>query len=473
MGREQAPLGWLGGDPDACVRRVEACAEAIRRHDGRLRAFITPTVENALDQARAADEVAGRGDVLGLLHGAVVALKDNIEVAGVRCTAGSAFFTDHVPNQDAPVAARLRRAGAVLIGKTNLHEFAYGGTSQNEHYGRCRHAWDDARLPRGSSGGSGVAVAAGMCDVALGSDTGGSIRMPASLNGICGLRPTAGAVPNRGSFPVSPPYDTIGPMARRVFDVARVYAAIAGPDASDPTSAPDAPPDVLGRLADGIEGLRILMPSRFFAADAELEVAAAVRQAAEVLAGLGAQVDDGDLPGAEAAQSHLMPIIYADAAAYHRERLEREPGRFGRDVRARLQPGLELRAIDYARSLRWLEGWRQQVAQLFRQRCDLVLTPTMPCTAPPIEPGDDVIAVSTQLSRFTWVWPAAGAPALSVPCGFDAHDLPIGMQLAGPRWSEPLLLRVGHAYQSVTDWHLRRPALVDRNHSQERSNEGR
>jgi aspartyl-tRNA(Asn)/glutamyl-tRNA(Gln) amidotransferase subunit A len=453
------------------VRRVETCAEAIRRHDGRLRAFITPTVESALDQARGADEVAGRGDLHGLLHGVVVALKDNIEVAGVRCTAGSAFFADHVPNRDAPVAARLRRAGAVLIGKTNLHEFAYGGTSQNEHYGRCRNAWDDTRLPGGSSGGSGVAVAAGMCDVALGTDTGGSIRMPAALNGICGLRPSAGAVPNRGSFPVSPPYDTIGPMARRVIDVARAHAVIAGPDASDPTSAPEAPPDVLGRLADGIEGLRILMPTRFFAAEAEPEVAAAVRQGAEVLARLGAHVEEGDLPGADAAQAHLMPIIYADAAAYHRERLEREPGRFGRDVRARLQPGLDLRAVDYAASLRWLEGWRRQVAQLFQERCDLVLTPTMPCTAPPIEPDHDVIAVSTRLSRFTWLWPAAGVPALSVPCGFDAHGLPIGMQLAGPRWSEPLLLRAGHAYQAATAWHLRRPALDERNPSQARSNE--
>lgn len=443
------------------VRRVEACARAIRQDDDRLRAFITPTIETALDEAGAADAVAGCGDLLGLLHGTVVALKDNIEVVGVRCTAGSAFFVDHVPNRDASVAARLRRAGAILIGKTNLHEFAYGGTSQNEHYGRCRNAWDDTRLPGGSSGGSGVAVAAGMCDVALGTDTGGSIRMPASLNGICGLRPSAGAVPNRGSIPVSPPYDTIGPMARRIIDVARVYAAIAGPDGGDPTSAPDAPPDVLGRLGDGIEGVRILMPTRFFGPEADPDVAAAVRQAAEVLARLGARVEEGDLPGAEAAQARLMPIIYADAAAYHRKRLEREPDRFGRDVRARLQPGLELRAIDYAGSLRWLEGWRAQVEELFRESWNLVLTPTMPCTAPPIEPDDDVIAVSTRLSRFTWVWPAAGVPALSVPCGFDSRGLPIGMQLAGPRWSEPLLLRLGHAYQSATDWHRRRPPLAD------------
>jgi len=448
----------------AVVRRVEACAGAIHRDNDRLRAFITPTIESALDEARAADEVAGRGDLLGLLHGTVVALKDNIEVAGVRCTAGSAFFADHVPNQDAPVTARLRRAGAVLIGKTNLHEFAYGGTSQNEHYGRCRNPWDEARLPGGSSGGSGIAVAAGMCDVALGSDTGGSIRIPASLNGICGLRPTAGAVPNRGSFPVSPPHDTIGPMARRVIDLAKAYAVIAGPDPADPTSAAKTAPDVLGPLAESIEGVRILVPTGFFAADADADVAAAVRQAAEVLARLGALVEEGDLPGAAAAQAHLMPVIYADAAAYHRERLEREPDRFGRDVRARLRPGLELRAVDYAASLRWLEGWRRDVAELFRQRCEVVLSPTMPCTAPLIEADDDVIAVSSRLSRFTWLWPAARVPALSVPCGFDGQGLPIGMQLAGPRWSEPLLLRLGHAYQSATDWHRRRPPLGDRAH---------
>ena len=443
------------------VGRVEACAAAIRRHDDRLRAFITPTIESALATAREADEVAALGDVQGLLHGTVVALKDNIEVAGVRCTAGSAFFADHVPNRDAPVTARLRRAGAILIGKTNLHEFAYGGTTQNEHYGRCRNPWDDTRLPGGSSGGSGVAVAAGMCDVALGTDTGGSIRMPASLNGICGLRPTAGAVPNRGSFPVSPPYDTIGPMARRIVDLAKAYTVMAGPDPADPTSAGKMPPDVLGTLAESIEGVRILMATPWFADAVEPEVIAAVQRAAAVLASLGAAVEEGDLPGAEAAQARLMPIIYADAAAYHRERLEREPDRFGRDVRARLRPGLELRAIDYAASLRWLEGWRVQVEELFREGCDLVLTPTMPCTAPPIEPDDDVIAVSSRLSRFTWLWPAARVPALSVPCGFDSCGLPIGMQLAGPRWSEPLLLRLGHAYQTVTDWHRRRPPLGD------------
>src|SRR5690606_10709326 len=281
--------------------------------------------------------------------------------------------------------------------------------------------------------------------------------MPACLNGVCGLRPTAGAVPNRGSFPVSPPYDTIGPMARRVLDVARAHAVIAGPDAADPTSAAAAPPDVLGRLGDGIEGVRILVPSSFFAQEADAEVVAAVRAAAEVLASLGAIVEEGELSGAEAAQDHLMPIIYADAADYHRERLERDPERFGRDVRKRLRPGLGLRAIDYARSLRWLEGWRRRVEQLFAGRCDLVLTPTMPCTAPPSEPDDDVIAVSTRLSRFTWLWPAAGVPALSVPCGFDGQGLPIGLQLAGPRWSEPLLLRAGHAYQAVTAWHRRLP----------------
>lgn len=448
------------GQGGLCAQRVEACADAIRRHDDRLRAFITPTVDLAREQAARADAVAARGDELGLLHGTIVAVKDNIEVAGVRCTAGSAFFSEHVPNRDAPVVSRLRRAGAVLIGKTNLHEFAYGTTSQNEHYGACRNPWDERRIPGGSSGGSGVAAATGMCEAALGSDTGGSVRMPASLNGIAGLRPTAGAVPNRGSFPVSPPYDTIGPMAKRVIDVARVHAVIAGPDAEDPASTRDAPPDVLGRLADGIEGVRVLVPTAFFADLATAEVREAIASAAEVLAGLGAVVEEGELPGAELAQRHLMPVVYADCAAYHRERLQREPERFGDAVRTRLQPGLELAAIDYAASLRWIESWRHETARLFRERCEVVLTPTMPCGAPLAEGIDDIIRFSEQLSRFTWVWSAAGVPALSVPCGFDGDGLPIGMQLAGTRWSEPLLLRIGHAYQGATDWHLRRPPLT-------------
>jgi aspartyl-tRNA(Asn)/glutamyl-tRNA(Gln) amidotransferase subunit A len=445
-------------DGASAADRVAVCAEQIGRHDGRLRAFITPTLESAREEAARLDQVAARGDEAGPLHGLVVGVKDNIEVAGVRCTAGSAFFADHVPNRDAPVIERLRRAGAVLIGKTNLHEFAYGATSQNEHYGACRNPWDVERLPGGSSGGSGAAVAAGMCEVALGSDTGGSIRMPAGLNGIAGLRPTAGAVPNRGSFPVSAPYDTIGPMARRVIDLARAYAVMAGPDADDPTSVPGAPRDVLGRLAGGIEGVRVLVPRAWIEAEADFEVASAVLAAAEALARLGALVEEGEVAGAAQAQDHLMPIIYADAAAVHRTRLESEPERFGRDVRARLQPGLEMRAIDYAAHLRWLEGFRLEIAQLFRTRCDVVLTPTLPVTAPGAA-YDDVIAVSARLSRFTWVWPAARCPALSLPCGFDQEGLPIGLQLAGPRWSEPLLLRLGHAFQLASDWHRRRPPL--------------
>jgi aspartyl-tRNA(Asn)/glutamyl-tRNA(Gln) amidotransferase subunit A len=422
---------------------------------------------SALDAERSADRVRGP------LHGIPIIVKDNYETANMQTAAGSRALAGYIPKRDAFVIARLKKAGAIVLAKANMDEFGLGIAGQGSLYGQVHNPYGLDRSPGGSSAGPAAAVAANLAAAALGTDTCGSIRMPAALNGICGLRPSAGAVPNRGSFPVSPPYDTIGPMARRVFDVARIYAAIAGPDAGDPTSALDTPPDVLGRLADGIDGVRILMPTRFFGSEADADVAAAVRQATEVLVGLGARAEEGDLPGAEAAQAHLMPIIYADAAAYHRERLEREPGRFGRDVRARLQPGLELRAIDYARSLRWLEGWRRQVEQSFKARCDLVLTPTMPCTAPPIEPDHDVIAVSTRLSRFTWLWPAAGVPALSVPCGFDAHGLPIGMQLAGPRWSEPLLLRAGHAYQSVTDWHLRRPALGDLDEPQARSSEGR
>jgi aspartyl-tRNA(Asn)/glutamyl-tRNA(Gln) amidotransferase subunit A len=444
----------------ASRHRVEACAGVIRDHDARLRAFITPTIEDALERADELDAVAEQGEEVGLLHGLVVAIKDNIDVAGVRCTAGSAFFADHVPDRDAPVIRRLRRAGALLIGKTNLHEFAYGGTTQNEHHGACRNPWDETRLPGGSSGGSAVVVAAGMCDVALGSDTGGSIRMPAALNGVCGLRPTAGAVPNRGSFPVSPPHDTIGPMARRVIDLARTFAVIAGPDAKDPTSAPRQPPDVLGRIGDGIEGVRILVPRGFFFGEADPEVASAVRRAADVLAGQGAQVEEGALPGAEDAQRHLMPIIYADAASCHRERLETEPGRFGRDLRTRLRPGLDLRAIDYAAGMRWVERFRHEIAHLFASRFDAVLTPATPCVAPAAEGERDVIAVTARLTRFTWAWSAVRCPALALPCGFDGDGLPIGMQFAGPRWSEPLLFRIGHAYQGASDWHRRRPGLA-------------
>src|SRR5262249_22443597 len=252
------------------------------------------------------------------------ALKDNIDTAGVRTTVGSAFFTDRVPGRDAEVARRLREAGAVLLGKVALHEFAYGATTQNPHHGLCRNPWDVHRIPGGSSGGSGAAVAAELCAAALGTDTGGSVRIPAALNGVSGLRPTTGRVSIRGVFPITWTFDTVGPLARTVEDVALLFSVLAGFDPEDPLSV-DAAEDARGLLAPDIAGLRIGVPRTFFFDDLDEETASSVHAAAEVLAASGALVEQIELPQAERAGETMAPMIWAEAYAIHRDRLEAQP----------------------------------------------------------------------------------------------------------------------------------------------------
>ena len=443
--------------PGSSVARTEACLARIERLDPVLHAFITVTADSALDQARQADLAAARGDVLGPLHGIPVAVKDCIDVGGVRCTHGSAFFADRVPAKDAVVVAQLRAAGAVLLGKTNLHEFAYGGTTQNAVFGACRNPWNTRCVPGGSSGGSAVAVAAGLADGALGSDTGSSIRMPAALTGVTGLRPTAGSVSPAGVLPVSPPHDIVGPIARNVADVARIQAAIISPGA--PARHAVTPAALIDRLDDDISGLRIAIPDDFFFDEADVVIAESVLTAAKTLEKRGARLVVRSIPGAADVQSHLMPLLFADAADYHRDRLADAPEKFSAGVRTRLEPGLAMKAIDYARSLRWLEAWKTRCAAFFDDEADAMITPTAPVIAPEI--GDDykLTAVSSRLSRFCWTWPAAGVPALTVPCGFS-DGLPIGMQIAAGRWQDALVLSIGHGYQKSTDWHRREPDLA-------------
>jgi aspartyl-tRNA(Asn)/glutamyl-tRNA(Gln) amidotransferase subunit A len=445
------------------VARVEALLARIGRLNPELCAFITVTEKAALDAARACDAAAADGRSLGPLHGLVVAVKDCIDIAGTRGTWGSAFFAERIATADSVAVARLRAAGAILIGTTNLHEFAYGGTTQNPHYGSCRNAWDRKRVPGGSSGGSAVAVATGLCDVALGTDTGASIRLPAALNGIAGLRPTIGAVPNLGCMPVSPPYDVIGPMAYEVAQLARVLEVMRGYAPGDPFSRHPPPPgpDAAGNAEKPLSGLRIAMPRGYFRDGVDADAVAALEAAAAVLESQGAGLVDIDLPLASQAQEHLNPIIYADAANFHRERLKRSPEMFGRAVRERLQPGLTLPAVDYARGLRWIERFRLVVQRFFDDAADVVLLPAVTGPAPLISEHEDAIAVTASLSRFFWVAPAGGLPALALPCGFSSQNLPLGLQLLGPPWSDDRLLAIGRHYQAATDWHRRRPGLPE------------
>ena len=436
------------GERPPAIARTEAALARIARLDPVLHAFISIDAEMALADARASDARAAAGETLGPLDGMPIAVKDCIDVAGLRCTRGSAFFADFVPPADAPVVARLRAAGAVILGKTNLHEFAFGGTTQNARFGACRNPWGIDRIPGGSSGGSAVAVAAGLAEAALGTDTGSSIRMPAALTGVCGLRPTHGTIPADGVFPVSPPLDIVGPMARDVPTLAALLTTIADPDAGFAGAA----------LDDGVAGLRIAVPDDFFVAEAAAVVAEAVLAAARLLEKKGAKLVRRSIAGAGDVQDHQARILICDAAALHRERLETAPEKFSAGVRERMLPGLALRGVDYARSLRWLEDWRRRVAAFFRDEADFTLTPAVPITAPLIDDDKNLATVTRHISRFAWTWPAAGCPSLVVPCGF-IDGLPVGLQLAGPRGSALRMLAIGQSSQEETDWHRAMPPV--------------
>lgn len=444
---------------DDARARAEACLAAIARLDGTLRAFITPMPDAARVQASLADAAAREGRSLGPLHGMVVALKDCIDVAGVRGTAGSRFFAGRVSPADATVVARLRAAGATIVGTANLHEFCFGGTTQNAHWGACRNPWDTTRIPGGSSGGSAVAVAAGMAEAALGTDTGGSIRGPCSITGVTGLRPSVGAVPCTGIFPVSPPLDTCGPMARSAADVALVFAAIAGHDPADPFSEAREPPEAMRRLSAGVAGLRVGIPRNHYFDGAPAAIAQAALDAARVLERLGARLEDIVVRGAEDAPANVQRIIFADASALHRGRLASDPGLFDPLVRERLRPGLALPATELADALRWRERFIHSTRRMLATDVDLVLSPMVATEVPRADDARGIVAVSAAIMRNAWGWAAAGVPALALPCGFSPDGMPIGLQLAAGHWRDDVVLRAGHAYQRCTDWHMRLPPL--------------
>ena len=446
--------------PGAARAALERCLARIERLDPALNAMVTATAETAREQADACDRAAAEGRWLGLLHGMPVALKDNIETAGVRTTSGAAYLADHIPNRDAPVVGRLKAQGAVLVGKANLQELAWGVVSTNPVTGQCRNPWNPDHIPGGSSGGSGAAVAAGMAHASLGTDTGGSVRIPAAMTGIAGLRPTHGRISIRGITPVSVAHDTVGPMARSVADVARLFAALAAYDPLDHVSRALPLDNFLPRLGDGIEGVRIGLARNFFFDEIDGAVEAAVRAGASTLESLGARLVDVSLPGAETAQRWTTVMAYADACAYHRERLDAGPGALSAAVYERMIMGRDFSAVDYAQAMRGREAWRRALAEMF-ETVDLLLAPTTPRPAPPIADDRSLHRATQDATRFTYGGALASIPGLSVPCGFSTGGLPIGMMLEGAWGAEPLLLRVGHAYQRATDWHRRRAPCLD------------
>lgn len=441
----------------SAVETVEHNLARIAAHDDVIKANITVMADEALADAKRLDDAAAKGQWMGPLHGMTIGVKDNINTAGVRTTMGSHFFADYVPDTDATVVKKLKAAGAIIISKVNLHEFAFGGTTQNINFGSCRNPWNTDHIPGGSSGGSGAAVAAEMCVGSLGTDTAGSVRNPSSLNGVVGIRPTMGRVSNGGVFAVSHFLDTVGPMAHRAEDVARMLAVMEGYDPTD-TSSQDGPCDELLRgLHDGIAGLKIGVPTNFFFEDVDPEIEQRVRAALDVFASLGAELVDIHVPGVEEAMERTLPIIYSDAAAVHQERIANEAERFDPNGLERLMLGVNMTAPQYGDSMTWRYAWVRQLEQVFRQ-VDVIASPMVRVRTPRVD-AVDFLATTHKLGQLSYGWALANVPAVSVPVGF-VDGMPVGMQLAGAWWRDGMLLRAATAYQSVTDWHTHRPAML-------------
>lgn len=439
----------------SAVELTSAHLDRIATHDTRLNSFITVTADHALAQARAADNELARGARRSPLHGIPIALKDLYDTAGVRTTAGATFFAERMPDVDARAVTLLYQAGAVLLGKLNMHEWALGVTNINPHYGPSRNPWDTSRITGGSSGGAAAALAAGLCMGALGSDTGGSIRIPASLCGIVGFKPTFGRVSLQGVVPLSWNLDHAGPMARTVTDVALLLQAIAGYDPDDPVSVAAPVDDLLASIDAGVGGWRIALADDAHFGNADAEVLASVHRAAGVFEELGARVERVDLGrGQDAAQMNAL-MTTSDAAAFHRDRLRAHPEQFGADVRMRLERGAAFTSTEYILARRFQSEWRRQLERLFEQ-FDVLLTPTTPITALPIE-GLDSVEAARQLTRCTAPFNLAGLPALSAPCGMSAAGLPIGLQIVAAPWREAHVLRAGKAFERATSWHRQTP----------------
>jgi aspartyl-tRNA(Asn)/glutamyl-tRNA(Gln) amidotransferase subunit A len=429
------------------VEVTSAYLERIQRFDQTLRAFITVDAERALADARSADAAP---QPAGPLHGVPLALKDNIATANLCTTAGSRVLVDWVPAEDAPVVRDLKRAGAVILGKTNLHEFAYGGTCTNVEFGAVRNPWNTNHVPGGSSGGSGAAVAAGMCPAALGTDTAGSIRLPASQCGVVGLKPTYGRISIDGVIPLAWSLDHVGPLARTVTDAALVYGVLAG---TPPSST----------LGAGVGGLRIGVPRQFFFDNLQPDVGAAVEHALETLHDLGAQLVDVVWPDVHLSNSITWTIVLAEASAYHRAWFRSRPEAYSEETRRNLMLGEQLPAADYVQAQRARTVLQRQATDVLAG-IDALVTPTLQITAPRIaqttvEVGGKLREINPVFIRLCDPFNVTGQPAISVPCGFDANGLPIGLHIAGAPFAEDTVLRVAAAYESATDWHLQRPPL--------------
>ena len=446
------------------VAAAQACLDRIAAHDGRLHAFVGVDAARALDAARRLEAEATAGRLRGPLHGVPLAHKDLFVVAGWPTSCGTKTAEYLAAVGPSTAVARLEAAGALTLGKLNMSELALGPFGDNPHHGDCQNPWRPGHCAGGSSSGSGAAVAAGLALGALGSDTGGSIRLPAACCGIAGLKPTYGRVSRAGAMILSWSMDHVGPMAATVEDVALLLAAIAGHDPLDATSSRLRVPDYVAGFAVGVRGLRVGVPENYYFDRVQPEMAAAVRAAARAIEGLGAHVMEMRVPDPAPVNDVAQIMSRAEAAVVHARVLRERPHELGATVRARLETGTRVSAHDYIQAQRLRSRLARQFIEAVFSEVDLLVAPVIPEPAPALAVAtggapEAVAARMGEFSRLTRPFNGLGLPALAVPCGRSADGLPLALQIVGRPFDEATVLRLGHAYQQATAWPPARPTL--------------
>jgi len=440
---------------------TQSCLHRIARWQPKLNAFMAIEADEALKAADAADAALAEGRVKGVLHGVPLAHKDMYYDAGKVVTCGSKIRRDFVATTTSTALQRLKDAGTVRLGSLQMVEFAYGPTGHNPHYGAVRNPWNVDHITGGSSSGSGSAVAARLTFAALGSDTGGSIRMPAHFCGVTGLKTTVGRISRAGAMPLSWSLDTVGPLARSVEDCALLVGLMAGADPEDPTASALPVPDYMAAARQSIKGLRIGVPTAFYVDDLDPEVARVLDETLAVLTKEGAEIVKVDLPDQRQLTAACQFVLATEAAAFHRRWMIERPQDYGAQVYMRLQNGLAISAVSYLEAMRW-RGPALAAYLAAVEGTDAVIAPVAPMPAPTIAESDvgnshDAEAVIQRVTRFTRPINYLGLPSLSIPTGFANNGLPIGMQVIGRSFDEAMLVRIGAAFQRATDFHNRVP----------------
>ena len=443
------------------VDAARAYFARIAQHNDKVNAFVTLCEEDALAEAKQAETEIAAGQWRGPMHGIPIGHKDLYQTAGVRSTAGSRVLENHVPDSDATGVARLKKAGAVMLGKLNTHEFAYGPTNDSSMFGPCRNPWDPTRFSGGSSGGSGAAVALRLCAGATGSDTGGSIRMPSACCGITGLKPTYGRTSRAGIYPLCWTMDHSGPMTRSAEDAALMFQPMPGPDGRDATVADRLVPDYAAALDGDIKGLRIGVPTHYFFDRAIPEIAEAAQNAIAVLEGLGAEVREVDIAHIDHAAAAALVLYLSEGTAYHDDHIATIGELYTDQVRLFLEIGNYVLAKDYLHAQRYRTLLGHAMADVLAE-VDVLAMPSLPITAQPlgqekIDIRGETDSVFGAILRNTEPFDLTGLPALVVPCGIASDGMPMSLQIAGRPFDEAGLFKIGHAFQQASDWHTRRP----------------